>query len=305
MQPIETRSDIRRKLIAAPPSAVFAALSDPARVARWWGPEGFTNSIHEYDFTPGGRWLLTMHGPDGKDYPNESRFVRVELNRVFEIEHLNGHHFVLTLELEPSGNATWVTWRQTFDTVEQYERIASFVATANEQNLERLAAEVLRESGGGSGAVRHKHKRLQFTTDITAPADTVFRLMLDSDAYRDWSSAFAEGSYYEGSWQQGQTIRFMSPSGDGMVSEIAERRQNQFVSIRHRGLIAQGVEDTESPASRAWAPAYENYSFIPTATGTRVVVDQDVTAEFEQYIVDAWPKALTRLKALCEAAPAA
>jgi uncharacterized protein YndB with AHSA1/START domain len=144
MQAIETRSDIRQKLIAAPPATVFAAMSDPARVAGWWGPEGFTNTIHEFDFTPGGRWLLTMHGPDGKDYPNESRFLRVETNRVFEIEHLNGHHFVLTLELELSGDATVVKWRQTFDTVEHYQRIASFIATANEQNLERLAAEVLR-----------------------------------------------------------------------------------------------------------------------------------------------------------------
>lgn len=149
------------------------------------------------------------------------------------------------------------------------------------------------------------HKRLQFSIDIAAPAATVFRVMLDADAYRDWSSAFAEGSYYEGSWQQGQQIRFMAPSGDGMVSEIAERRQDQFVSIRHLGLIANGVVDTDSPAARAWAPAYENYSFIPTPAGTRVVIDQDVTAEFEQYIADAWPKALARLKALCEAALAA
>ena len=144
MEPAETRSDTRQKLIATSPSEVFAALSDPARVARWWGPAGFTNTIHAFDFIPGGQWLLTMHGPDGKDYPNESRFLRVEANRVFEIEHLNGHHFVLTIELEPSGNATLVKWRQTFDTVAHYERIASFVATANEQNLERLAAEVLR-----------------------------------------------------------------------------------------------------------------------------------------------------------------
>lgn len=144
MEPAETRSDLRHTLIAAPPAAVFAAMSDPARVVRWWGPAGFTNTIHEFDFTPGGRWLLTMHGPDGTDYPNESRFLRVEANRVFEIEHLNGHHFVLTIELEPDGGATVVKWCQTFDTVAHYERIASFVATANGQNLERLAAEVLR-----------------------------------------------------------------------------------------------------------------------------------------------------------------
>lgn len=144
MEPIENRSDLRSKLLSATPAAVFAAMSDPGRIARWWGPAGFTNTIHEFEFHPGGRWLLTMHGPDGKDYPNESRFARIETDRVFEIEHLSGHHFLLSIELLPQGDGTEVIWRQTFDTVEHYQRIAQFVAEANQQNLERLAAEVQR-----------------------------------------------------------------------------------------------------------------------------------------------------------------
>ena len=144
MEPIDSRSDARHKFIAAAPDAVFAAMSDPARVARWWGPAGFTNTIHSYAFTPGGTWTMTMHGPDGKDYPNESRFTRIVPGQLFEIEHLGGHHFFLTLELRAQEGGTDISWRQTFDTVEHYRRIADFVAVANEQNLERLAAEVLR-----------------------------------------------------------------------------------------------------------------------------------------------------------------
>lgn len=123
-------------------------MSNPARVARWWGPSGFTNTIHEFDFRSGGQWLLTMHGPDGQNYPNESRFTRVVADQLLEIEHLGGHHFVLTIELAPKDGGTEVRWRQTFDTAEHYARIAEFVASANEQNLDRLAAEVQRESGG-------------------------------------------------------------------------------------------------------------------------------------------------------------
>lgn len=138
----ELRSDARCRLIAATPEDVFAALRAPDRVARWWGPDGFTNTIHEFDFAPGGRWLLTMHGPDGKNYPNESRFIRIEPNRLVEIEHLSGHHFILRIELQADSAGTRVHWRQTFDTVTHYARIADFVASANEQNLERLALEV-------------------------------------------------------------------------------------------------------------------------------------------------------------------
>lgn len=147
MEPVEKRSDSRSVFIDATPTQVFAAMSDPARVARWWGPEGFTNTIHQFDFRPGGAWLLTMHGPDGKDYPNESRFTRLAPGTMFEIEHLGGHHFMLCIALQPSGHGTVVHWRQTFDSVEHYERIAQFVAGANAQNLQRLAAEVIGARG--------------------------------------------------------------------------------------------------------------------------------------------------------------
>jgi uncharacterized protein YndB with AHSA1/START domain len=118
-------------------------MRDPIRVARWWGPFGFTNTVHTFEFVAGGSWLLTMHGPDGVDYPNESRFTRIVPDQLFELEHLNGHRFVLTVELTPHTDGTRVYWRQTFDTAETYQQLAAFVGVANVQNLERLAAEVL------------------------------------------------------------------------------------------------------------------------------------------------------------------
>jgi uncharacterized protein YndB with AHSA1/START domain len=145
MEPADARSDSRSRSIPAPPAAVFAAMSDPARIARWWGPTGFSSTIHTFEFRPDGRWLLTMHGPDGTDFPNESRFLRVVPDRIFEIEHLSAHHFTLTIELSAQEAGTLVRWRQTFDTIEHYRHIAEFVAAANEQNLERLEAEVLRD----------------------------------------------------------------------------------------------------------------------------------------------------------------
>lgn len=143
MDAVASRSDQRSITIKATPAEVYAAMCVPDRIARWWGPDGFRNTIHQFEFVPGGSWHLTMHGTDGKDYPNESRFTRLEADRLFEIEHLGGHHFILTIELEGRGDETVVRWRQTFDSAAHYERIATFVAGANQQNLERLALEVL------------------------------------------------------------------------------------------------------------------------------------------------------------------
>lgn len=147
-----------------------------------------------------------------------------------------------------------------------------------------------------------KLKRIQFSTTISAPVSTVYKLMIAPDTYRDWTSAFAEGSRYEGSWDKGQRICFLANAEGGMVSEIAENRPDEFISVKHLGYIVDGKEDTESEAIRAWAPAYENYTFQAIPEGTKLIIDQDATAEFETYLLEAWPKALERLKALCEAA---
>jgi hypothetical protein len=148
-------------------------------------------------------------------------------------------------------------------------------------------------------------RRIQFHTIIEAPVPVVWELMLGADGFGRWTKEFTEGSYYEGSWSEGSRISFLAPSGDGMVAEIAENRPNEFISIRHLGYIINGIEDTESDSVRAWAPAFENYTFISVPEGTKLVVDQDVTAEFEQCLREAWPKALETLKQLCEGEGAA
>lgn len=149
-------------------------------------------------------------------------------------------------------------------------------------------------------------KRIQFTATINAPVPTVWRLMIGPESYKRWASAFTEGSYFEGSWEQGAKIKFLSPpSGDGMVAEIAQNRKNEFISIRHLGYISNGVEDTTSESVRAWAPAYENYTFISVPEGTNLVIELDVLGEWEQYMNEAWPKALALLKQLSEAESAA
>lgn len=139
----DERAFVHSRLIDAPCARVYQAFSDPAHLARWWGPNGFSNTFSEFDLRPGGRWRFVMHGPDGCDYPNESLFIEVVPQQRVVIEHLNGHHFLLTIRFTAQGSQTRVDWRQEFDSVAEHQRIAALVIPANEQNLDRLAAEVL------------------------------------------------------------------------------------------------------------------------------------------------------------------
>lgn len=143
-------------------------------------------------------------------------------------------------------------------------------------------------------------KTLHFSTQIEASAQAVWDTMLDSESYKEWTAPFYEGSYYEGSWEEGQRIRFVGPNGDGMIARIAVNRRHEFLSIEHLGMVKDGVEDTESEEVRKWAPAFENYTLAPVEGGTGVAVDIDVAPEYEQYMSETWPKALARLKTICE-----
>ena len=125
--------------LPASPQAVFDAIRDPVRLTRWWGPAGFTNTFHSFEFKPGGAWRFTMHGPDGTDYPNESTFLEIVPHSLVRIKHLNLPHFELSITLTPSAAGTLLSWEQIFEDPAFAEKMRQFLAGANEQNLDRLA----------------------------------------------------------------------------------------------------------------------------------------------------------------------
>lgn len=133
---------VSTRQFSQPPEALFAAFADPARLARWWGPAGFRNSFDLFEFRAGGRWHFTMHGPDGKDYPNRSVFHSVEAPGRIVLEHVNAPHFHMTLTFSLQGGGTLLTWRMRFDDVATRDAVARYAVPANEENFDRLQAEL-------------------------------------------------------------------------------------------------------------------------------------------------------------------
>ncbi len=71
------REIIISRVFDAPREMIWDAMMDPKKVVKWWGPRGFTTTVEVMDVRPGGVWKLTMHGPDGANYPNKSIFQEV------------------------------------------------------------------------------------------------------------------------------------------------------------------------------------------------------------------------------------
>jgi uncharacterized protein YndB with AHSA1/START domain len=74
----------------APLQAVWEAWTNPAEVALWWGPRGFTLTTHAHDLRTGGHWHYTMHGPDGTDYENTTQYIEVLPGKRMIYDH-GGH----------------------------------------------------------------------------------------------------------------------------------------------------------------------------------------------------------------------
>ena len=138
------RESVHERVLNGSREHVLQAFREPERFARWWGPNGFRSTIHSFDFRPDGRLRLTLHGPDGAAYENEYVVEELVEPERMVISHPDpAHYFQLFITLAEEGeNRTRLTWCQRFDTREHFEGVKSFVAEANEQNLDRLEEEL-------------------------------------------------------------------------------------------------------------------------------------------------------------------
>ena len=147
-------------------------------------------------------------------------------------------------------------------------------------------------------------EKLKFSIIINAPREKVWNTMLEDKNYRIWTEEFMPGSYYDGDWNKGSKILFLGPGNDGkvggMVSRIKDNRLYEYISIEHLGEVVDGIEDTTSDRVKDWAGALENYTFIDKNDKTELIVDMDINEEFKEMFEGMWPKALQKLKELCE-----
>lgn len=134
---------VSMRVVNFPIELVYSAWTDPAHLKSWWGPAGFSNTFHEFDLRPGGRWRFTMHGPEKGNYQNDCEFILIEQpTRIAWKRHSQPYfQVVATFEALPEGK-TEIVFKMLFDTPEACEKIKRFAVEKNEENFDRLEEEL-------------------------------------------------------------------------------------------------------------------------------------------------------------------
>jgi len=187
----ENKSDrelVFERLFDAPRELVYKVWTDPEHVVRWWGPNGFTNTNHGMDVSPGGVWRFTMHGPDGRDYKNKIIFLEViEPERLVyqhsddgETEPVNFH---VTVTFAAVENKTLLTMCMVFDSKEALERVAREYGAIEgaHQNLARMEAYVTKP-----GLMISNELPFVITRQLDAPRDLVFKVFSEASHLAHW-----------------------------------------------------------------------------------------------------------------------
>ena len=146
-------------------------------------------------------------------------------------------------------------------------------------------------------------KTLHFSIQINTPQKKAWEVMLSDRSYREWAAIFMPGSHFVGNWTKNSKMQFLAPNENGtmggMTSEVADIIPYELVSIKHIGLVTDGMEDTTSSEAKKWV-GFEKYRFIDAEGKTELMIEVDTTNDFVSYMKDVWPKALKTLKELVE-----
>ena len=152
------REIVISRVIDAPRELVFEAFTEVRHLSRWWGPEGFTTTTRSFEFREGGEWDFVLHGPDGTDYSEWIRWLRIAPPEWIALLHGeyrdDPNAFESTVTFAPHGAATRIVMRTVFRTKElRDEAVEKYHAIeGGEQTLSNLAAYVTELAGTGTGA---------------------------------------------------------------------------------------------------------------------------------------------------------
>lgn len=139
-------------------------------------------------------------------------------------------------------------------------------------------------------------KKLVFNIEIEAKPEKVWYFLFDPENYKNWTNVFCEGSYYEGILNQGERIHFLTPSGEGMYSDVYYIKENSVMCFMHLGELKDFKEVPISDDVESWSGCFELYRLEEIDSKTKLSVEVDVIDKYVDHMNNSFVKALDQLK---------
>lgn len=144
-------------------------------------------------------------------------------------------------------------------------------------------------------------KNLEYKIHINAPKQKVWKTMIQRGTYEQWVAASWPGSSYEGKWNEGEKIKFVSKNGSGTLALIEVFKPYDYISAKHiAALLEGGREDYDSDIAKGWIGTMESYTFNERNGETDLTVEIKTNPAWQKMFDDGWPNALKKLKEICE-----
>lgn len=277
--------------VHAPVEKVWKLWTEPKHITKWnQASEDWHSPRAENDLRVGGTFASRMEAKDGSaGFDFEGVYDAIETHK--HIAYTLGDGRKVKIHFDSRGNSTKVT--------ESFE-----AESTHPVEMQKNGWQAILDNFKKYVETFDDLEKLNFETLINASVENVYNTMLDEEAYNEWTAVFAPGSHFKGSWDKGSKILFLGPDENGkmggMVSRIKENIPFQFVSIEHLGIVENGKEITEGKEVETWAGAMEDYTFRKKDGSTILMVSMDANKGFKDYFSETWPKALAKLKEICE-----
>jgi uncharacterized protein YndB with AHSA1/START domain len=277
--------------IHAPVHKVWELWTEPHHILHWNNASvDWVTTRAENDLRPGGKFLARMEARDGSsgfDFTGEYTAIRKHKQIAYTMD--DGRK--VNISFFPRDYMTEVT--ESFDAEQVFP-----------VEIQRSGWQSILDNFRKYAESDDRFEVLHFETHIGSPVENVFNTMTDYHSYKCWTSVFNSFSEFKGSWEKGSVISFLSKDEegglDGMAGRIRENIPGKFISIEYTGIIKNGKEILDGPEADEMKGALENYSFSTVRNKTAVTVDIDTTQHFKCFLIQTWPRALEKLKSMCE-----
>ena len=136
---------------------------------------------------------------------------------------------------------------------------------------------------------------IKFEITIDAAPEKVWNVLWDEFSYRQWTSAFCEGSFYVGTLEEDSKVQFLDPDNNGMFSKVVKNIPAKEMVFLHLGEIYSGIE---TPMD--WGDATESYLLEETEYSTKLTLEINTSKEFKSFFEEKDPLAIQNVKNLSE-----